>query len=154
MYRVLLVGVACAVSTPAIAQTTTPASTPSAIAPAPQTQGTSQGGLRTADSATFAVRFASVKPADVMSTKLVGTDVYNNQNENLGEIEDLVIEGGRTITGVVVSVGGFLGLGESYVVIDPSTVVLSQKDGSWKAFVDTSKDNLKSAPKFHYSKTK
>ena len=107
-----------------------------------------------ADSATLAVRFVAVKPADVMSTKIVGSDVYNNQSENLGTIEDLVIEDGRTVTGVVVSVGGFLGLGESYVVLDPSTVVLSQKDGNWKAFVDTSKDTLKSAPKFQYSKKK
>ena len=56
--------------------------------------------------------------------------------------------------GVVVAVGGFLGMGESYVVLDPSTIVLNQKDGTWRAYVDTSKDNLKSAPKFTYSKMK
>ena len=70
----------------------------------------------------------------------------------LGEIEDLVIDNGKTITSVVVSVGGFLGMGESYVVLDPSTVGLNQKDGKWRAFVDTSKDNLKNAPKFKYTK--
>lgn len=111
-------------------------------------------GLRTADVATLAVKFVTVKPADFMTTKLIGAAVYNNQKEKLGEIEDLAIENGKDVTGIIVSVGGFLGMGESYVVIDPKTVVVNQKDGAWQAFVDTSKDNLKNAPKFTYTKTK
>lgn len=87
-----------------------------------------------------------------MTSKLIGINVYNNQNETLGEIEDLVVDKGKTLSGVVVSVGGFLGIGDSYVVLDPSTIVVSQKDGNWRAFVDTSKDNLKNAPKFKYTK--
>lgn len=109
-------------------------------------------GLSIANSATLAVKFVTIKPADFMTSKLVGANVYNNQNESLGEIEDLVVDNGRAISGVVVSVGGFLGIGESYVVLDPSTVVLNEKDGSWRAFVDTSKDTLKNAPKFKYTK--
>jgi len=65
-----------------------------------------------ADTAAMGVRFTTVKPADFMSSNLIGAHVYNNQNEKLGEIQDLVIEDGKTITGVVVSVGGFLGLGK------------------------------------------
>ena len=107
-----------------------------------------------ADTASVAVKYVTVNPADLMSSKLIGTDVYNNQNESVGEIEDLVIEGGKTITGVVVSVGGFLGIGESYVVLDPSAIALHQKDGTWRAMVNTSKDNLKNAPKFKYSKNR
>lgn len=109
--------------------------------------------MRMADTATVAVRFVTVKPADIMSSKLVGITVYNKQNETLGEIQDLVIDNGKTISGLVVSVGGFLGLGESYVALDPSTVVLNNKDNTWKAYVDTSKDNLKNAPKFSYKKS-
>ena len=33
-------------------------------------------------------------------------------------------------------------------------MVLNEKDGKWRAFVDTSKDNLKNAPKFKYTKAK
>ena len=111
-------------------------------------------GLRMATSATVALKFVTVKPADFMSSRLVGANVYNNQNETLGEIDDLVIENGKTITGLVVGVGGFLGMGESHVVLDPSTVVLNQKDGAWRVYVDTTKDTLKNAPKFTYTKMK
>jgi sporulation protein YlmC with PRC-barrel domain len=89
-----------------------------------------------------------------MSSRLVGMNLYNNQNESVGEIEDLVIDNGKTITGVVAGVGGFLGMGESYVVLDPASIVLNQKDGTWRALVDTNKDTLKNAPKFSYDKRK
>lgn len=110
------------------------------------------GGIQMADHATMALKFTTVTPADVMSSKLVGLDVYNNQNEKLGQVEDLAIDNGKTIKGVVVSIGGFLGMGESYVLVDPASLTVSNKNNTWKAFVDTNKDNLKNAPKFTYSK--
>jgi sporulation protein YlmC with PRC-barrel domain len=111
----------------------------------------SNDGLKTAQVASIAVRFVEVQPANVMSSNLIGINVYNNQNESLGAIRDLVIDSNK-LTGIVVNIGGFLGLGESYVVLDPSSVVLAQKDGAWRAYVDTSRDNLKNAPKFTYPK--
>lgn len=155
IYRTFLTAAAfSAVSTLAIAQMTSPATAPgsSTGTPTHAAAGPSPSGLRVADKATVALKFVTVKSADFMTSKIIGTNVYNNQNETVGEIEDLVIENGKTITGVVVNVGGFLGMGESYVVLDPATVVLNQKDDTWKAFVDTSKDSLKNAPKFKYSK--
>jgi sporulation protein YlmC with PRC-barrel domain len=128
-------------------------STTTGQAPAATTTAKSaetKNGLRMADSATVAVKFVTVKPAGLMSSRLIGANVYNNQQESLGEVADLVIDDGNTITGVVVSVGGFLGIGESYVVMDPSTIVLSEKDGTLRAYVDTSKETLESAPKFEY----
>lgn len=131
----------------AAAQTTT---TPAA--PATTTGMSTDKGLTQANTATMAVRFVTTKPADFMTSRLIGANVYNRQNESVGEIKDLVIDNGRTVSGVIVSVGGFLGLGESYVVLDPSTVVVNEKDGTWRAYVDTTKDSLKNAPKFEYPK--
>lgn len=111
-------------------------------------------GITMAKSTSLAARFITAKPAEIATSKLVGLDVYNKQNEKLGEIEDLTIENGKTITGVVVSVGGFLGMGERYVLIDPATVVVDAQDGGWKAFVDTTKDTLKNAPTYDYSQAK
>ncbi|GJD87134.1 hypothetical protein BHAOGJBA_0634 [Methylobacterium hispanicum] len=142
--------VAC-MSVPALAQTTPTAPPPGTAMPAATDAGT---GMKMADTATVKLKYVTVKPADVMSSKLVGTTVYNNKNETVGEVEDLVIENGKTLTGVVVSVGGFLGLGESYVVLDPSTLAISNKDGKWAVHADTDKDTLKNAPKFEYSKKK
>lgn len=144
------VAVAC-MCVPALAQTTPSAPAPGTAMPAATDAGTGTG-MKMADTATVKLKYVTVKPADVMSSKLVGTTVYNNKNETVGEVEDLVIENGKTVTGVVV--GGFLGLGESYVVLDPSTLAISNKDGKWAVHADTDKDTLKNAPKFEYSKKK
>jgi sporulation protein YlmC with PRC-barrel domain len=110
------------------------------------------GGITMADHASMAPHFVTTTPSDMMSSKLVGMNVYNNQNDKLGEVEDLVIDNGKTLTGVVVSVGGFLGMDERYVLIDPASIVVSDKDGTMKAVVDTNKDSLKAAPAFTYKK--
>lgn len=74
-----------------------------------------------------------------MSSKLNDLNVYNNQNQTIGEIEDLVIKDGKTLTGIDVSVGGFLGIGDRYVLLDPSSIVLSNENGTIRAHVNTSK---------------
>lgn len=131
----------------AAAQTTTPSTS------SPATSGTSSGGLQTAQTTAVVARFVTMKPADTLSSKLIGTNLYNKQDESLGEIEDLVIENGKTVTGIVVGVGGFLGMGERYVAIDPSTITLRVENNTiQRATVDTTKDNLKNAPAFDYSK--
>lgn len=125
--------------------------TPPAGTAMPTTAG-SMGGMTMADTATAKIKFVTAKPAEVTSSKLVGKNLYNNKNETIGEVEDLVIDNGKTVTGVVVSVGGFLGMGERYVLVDPSSIFLHKADGKLKAMVDTDKDALKNAPEFKYNK--
>ncbi len=130
----------------AVAQTT-PGSTP------PATTGTAPGAIQSAQTTAVVARFVTMKPVDTLSSRLIGTNLYNMQNESLGEIEDLVIENGKTVTGVVVGVGGFLGMGERYVAIDPSSITLRVENNNvTRATVDTTKDNLKNAPAFDYTK--
>ncbi|MCO5101551.1 MAG: PRC-barrel domain-containing protein [Burkholderiaceae bacterium] len=159
MNRIILsTAIAFALAGVAQAQTGTSSTMPAAGPPttpkADSNTASSPSGIRMADTATMAVRFVNVEPAAFMASRLIGATVYNHQNDSVGEIQDLVIDDGKTVTGVVVSVGGFLGMGESYVVIDPSSVVVNQRDGAWRARVNTTKDTLKDAPKFTYSKMK
>jgi hypothetical protein len=134
---------------------TTPSGTPSAAASSNATTGVADAGddakgFAMSSSAATPIQYGNATSGDLMSSKLIGTDVYNNQKEKIGEIKDLAIENGKTLTGVVVSVGGFLGMGESYVLVAPSSIALNKQDGEWRAYVNTDKDSLKSAPKFTY----
>ncbi|OAH21878.1 photosystem reaction center subunit H [Methylorubrum populi] len=135
---------------PADAQTNQMKAPPAGTA-MPTTAG-GMGGMTMADTATAKIKFVTAKPAEVTSSKLVGKNLYNNKNETIGEVEDLVIDNGKTVTGVVVSVGGFLGMGERYVLVDPASIFLHKADGKLKAMVDTDKDALKNAPEFKYNK--
>ena len=54
------------------------------------------------------------------ASKLVGLNVYNDNNESLGSINDLLTDKSGDIKAVVIGVGGFLGVGEHLVAV-PST---------------------------------
>lgn len=93
----------------------------------------------------------TIPPDAVLSYNLIGLNVYNKANEDVGEIKDLVLQSGKLI-GYVVSVGGFLGIGDHYVVVDPNAVstAYDQTNGKWTALMDVGKDQLKNAPEFKY----
>jgi hypothetical protein len=63
----------------------------------------------------------------------------------------LVVSNGQ-LAGYVFSVGGFLGVGDRYVVVAPSAVQInySENDKKWTATMNATKDQLKSAPEFKY----
>ena len=70
------------------------------------------------DKATTAspVDMASVK-GNWRTSKLVGLSVYNDNNESLGSINDLLTDKNGDIKAVVIGVGGFLGVGEHLVAV-------------------------------------
>jgi sporulation protein YlmC with PRC-barrel domain len=51
------------------------------------------------------------------ASKVVGLNVYNEQNENVGAINDLLMDKSGNVKAAVISVGGFLGIGTRYVAI-------------------------------------
>ena len=60
-------------------------------------------------------RYTDIVPA---KKTVIGSKVVNAQNEDLGKIEDLVIDAGAgRIAYAVLSFGGFLGMGDNYFAI-------------------------------------
>jgi sporulation protein YlmC with PRC-barrel domain len=54
---------------------------------------------------------------DWRASKVVGLSVYNDSNESIGSINDLVMDKNGKIQAVVIGVGGFLGVGSHLVAI-------------------------------------
>ena len=54
---------------------------------------------------------------DWRASKVVGLNVYNDHNESLGSINDLLTDKSGNIKAVVIGVGGFLGVGEHLVAV-------------------------------------
>jgi len=99
--------------------------------------------------------FTSVPASDEVSSKVVGLDVYNNDHQDIGMIKDVAYNG-TSVSGYILGVGGFLGMGDHYVAVRPSAVKLSYdvKDSRWHATMDANAGQLKSAPEYKYpSKT-
>jgi len=89
---------------------------------------------------------------DAMVSNLVGLDVYNGANEEVGEIKDLVLDSSMKVSGAVLSVGGFLGVGTKYIVVTPSmlTIAYDSTASKWKATTTATKEQLTAAPEFKY----
>jgi hypothetical protein len=121
-----------------------------ALAVATSFVGATASQAQTATTATREV-YVKAQPTDVLSSNLIGLNVQNTAKETIGEIKDLVVSNG-TLSGLILSVGGFLGIGERYVVVAPPavSVVYSENDKKWSATMDTTKDALKAAPEFKY----
>jgi sporulation protein YlmC with PRC-barrel domain len=54
---------------------------------------------------------------DWRASKVVGLNVYNDNNQNIGSINDLLMDKSGNIKAAVIGVGGILGVGEHLVVI-------------------------------------
>src|SRR6267142_2217725 len=50
-------------------------------------------------------------------SKLIGLNVYNNNNEKIGDIKELMVDKSGKIDSVAIAVGGFLGMGEHDVAV-------------------------------------
>jgi sporulation protein YlmC with PRC-barrel domain len=60
---------------------------------------------------------SSHKEGDWRASKLVGVNVYNDANEKIGDINDVILDKSGKVENVVLGVGGFLGMGEHYVAV-------------------------------------
>jgi uncharacterized protein YrrD len=57
------------------------------------------------------------KEGEWRSSKLAGVDVYNEANEKIGDINDVILDRSGKVANVILGVGGVLGLGEHYVAV-------------------------------------
>jgi hypothetical protein len=94
-----------------------------------------------------------LQPAKSVSQALTpdSLNVYNGARENVGEIKDIVIARDM-LDGYILSVGGFLGVGQRYVAVKPDAVAITYDParGKWLASINATKEQLKSAPEFKY----
>jgi sporulation protein YlmC with PRC-barrel domain len=114
-------------------------------------------------------RNASAK-GEWQSSKLIHMNVYNGQNEKIGDIKELMLDKSGKINDVVIGVGGFLGMGEHDVAVKfdqlkwsngSATTGSAQRATATKnsdrnypdhAVLNATKDQLKAMPNFEYSK--
>ena len=85
------------------------------------------------------------------ASKLIGSKVYKGDT-SIGQIEDVLVDlDHATVTAMILSVGGFLGIGDKLVAVPVNQI----KVGSEAKFTtDLTKDQLSNAPAFDFAKLK
>jgi sporulation protein YlmC with PRC-barrel domain len=104
-----------------------PNNSPAAASSAPSSNmGTSMMGTtradRTSPAATDTANESSTPryttaDGQVRTAKIVGASVYNDQNQSVGSVDDVLMDHGNKATTAVISVGGFLGMGSKLVSV-------------------------------------
>jgi sporulation protein YlmC with PRC-barrel domain len=125
---------------PVTTGTTTPAQDTTAATPAP---------APAPDSATTTVGNTEVPSNAVLASQFMGQAVYTAANENIGEINDLVMNKELDNIVAIVGVGGFLGIGEKDVAIPIGDITaVKDENNALRLTISASKEQLEALPVF------
>ena len=114
--------------------------------------GVVTAGAGVAGTSTLGVAVEELKAVAVgWSAKkhVLDKDVYNDSNEKVGKVEDLIIAPDKAVSYAIIGVGGFLGIDRHDVAIPAGQFRL---DGSKLVLPGATKEALKALPKFEYAK--
>lgn len=90
-------------------------------------------------------------PANSMSAnELIGVAVVNLQNEKIGTVDDLLIEDNKEVALAVISVGGFLGVGDKLVAVPYTDLQVLETEGEPQVVAHMSRADLEALPSFQY----
>ena len=88
---------------------------------------------------------------DELNTEdLTGARVYSVNDEDIGEVSELLVTDNGQIDRAIIDVGGFLGLGEHSVEMkmDELSIVQSDDGGYFRVYVDVSQEKLEAMPEY------
>ena len=85
------------------------------------------------------------------ASKLIGSKVYKGDTA-IGQIEDVLLAPDQaTVTAIILSVGGFLGIGDKLVAVPVKQIRVGPEA---KFITDLTKEQLANAPAFEFAKVK
>lgn len=89
---------------------------------------------------------------DISAEDFIGTTVYGANDENVGEIGDVVLTEDGKVDAVIVDVGGFLGIGEKEVAVGMDNLkFLSDEDGELYLYTDFTEEQLEAQAEYDES---
>lgn len=104
-----------------------------------------QGAPQTVDLAKVDVETLA---AGYRASKIIGSNVVNEANETIGEVDDVLVSSDGKKPFAVLSIGGFLGMGTRLVVVPYETLKFGDKKVT---LLGGTKDGLKMLPEFKYA---
>jgi sporulation protein YlmC with PRC-barrel domain len=93
-------------------------------------------------------------PKNTMTvTNYYKQDLYDSSDNKIGQVSDVLVNREGKIDALIVSVGGFLGIGEKDVAVPFDAVHGTEKNGRWYLTMNTTKDALQNAPNYRYDRS-
>ncbi|MCC0035516.1 MAG: PRC-barrel domain-containing protein [Hoeflea sp.] len=86
---------------------------------------------------------------ELSADNLIGRTVYSGNDENIGEVGDVLLTSDNKVEGFVLDVGGFLGIGEKQVAISPENLkIMADADGELTIFTPFTKEQLEAQKEY------
>jgi sporulation protein YlmC with PRC-barrel domain len=125
-------------------------------APADQTAAapsTATGADQTTTGAIDRSTLTEVPAGELLSSEnLVGTTVYGADDQNVGEIGDVVMSQDGKVDAIIIDVGGFLGVGEKEIAVGMDKLsFMADKDGNKYLYTNFTKEQLDAQPAYDES---
>jgi sporulation protein YlmC with PRC-barrel domain len=83
-----------------------------------------------------------------LASDIYKADVYDNAEDKIGVVTDLIVDNSGTVTTAVVSVGGLLGVGKKDVAVPFKSLKVESRDGKDWLVLNQTKEDLKMAPAY------
>lgn len=90
-----------------------------------------------------------VRPSS-RASRIIGANIYNEQGQSIGEVEDLIVQRDGAAAVAVVSVGGFLGMGARLVAVPLSELRFADDNARWM-LAGATKESLQARPVVSYA---
>jgi len=85
----------------------------------------------------------------LLASDIYKANVYDPSEHKIGDVSDLMIDSNGNVTAAIISVGGFLGVGQKDVVVPFKELQVSTRDGKNWIVLNRTKDELKTAPAYN-----
>ncbi|RMA40819.1 PRC-barrel domain-containing protein [Rhodophyticola porphyridii] len=94
--------------------------------------------------------YMATEPVDLTSENLTGARVYGINDEDIGEISELLLSDDGQIDRVVIDVGGFLGLGEKPIAVtfEELSILRNEAGDSFRVYIDSTQEALEAQPEY------
>jgi sporulation protein YlmC with PRC-barrel domain len=83
-----------------------------------------------------------------LASDIYKADVYDNAEDKIGVVTDLILDNSGNVTTAVVGVGGFLGAGKKEVAVPFKDLKVMSRDGKDWLVLNQTKEELKMAPAY------
>ena len=91
---------------------------------------------------------SSLSTTHWLASDIYKADVYDNAEDKIGVVTDLIIDNSGNVTTAVVGVGGFLGAGKKDVAVPFKDLKVVSRDGRDWLVLNQTKEELKTAPAY------
>ena len=73
----------------------------------------------------------TIQSNELRASKIIGSSVYDRNNEKIGSVQDIILGSGGKVNSVVVDVGTFLGMGGKNVAVHMDEIKTDHDRLTW-----------------------